>query len=126
METIFGKGAETMRRKGYKGRTQKRALSKCSQVCRTYSDIQFAYAEVLEKNDDVEEFECNVLLNDLQEGEYMSDFVCKKKNGDLMVRECVERRYLMKPLTVKLLDLSREYWLRHGVTDWGLVIDAEK
>ena len=30
-----------------------------------------------------------------------------------------------KPLTVKLLDASRDYWLRHGVTGWGLVIDEE-
>lgn len=42
-----------------------------------------------------------------------------------MVRECVERKYLMKPLTVKLLDASREYWERRGVTDWGLVINEE-
>ena len=27
---------------------------------------------------------------------------------------------------VKLLDTSREYWLSQGITDWGLVIDAEK
>ncbi|MBQ4266908.1 MAG: hypothetical protein IJB93_01840 [Clostridia bacterium] len=26
---------------------------------------------------------------------------------------------------VKLLDISREYWLKHGVNDWGLVIDEE-
>ena len=42
-----------------------------------------------------------------------------------MVREYVFRKFLMKPLTVKLLDASREYWLRHGVSDWGLVIDEE-
>lgn len=54
---------------------------------------------------------------------YTTDFVCVKVDGDLMVRECVFRKHLMKPLTVKLLDASREYWLRHGVTDWGLVID---
>ena len=29
-------------------------------------------------------------------------------------------------MTVKLLDISREYWLSRGVSDWGLVIDAEK
>ena len=44
----------------------------------------------------------------------------------MMVRECVQRKHLMKPMTVKLLDDSREYWLRHGVSDWGLVIDEEK
>ena len=59
-------------------------------------------------------------------GEYTSDFVCVKADGDLMVRECVERKHLMKPMTVKLLDASREYWKRNGVTDWGLVINAEK
>ena len=42
-----------------------------------------------------------------------------------MVRECVFRKYLMKPKTVKLLDASREYWFRKGISDWGLIIDAE-
>lgn len=62
---------------------------------------------------------------DWKSGGYTSDFVCVKSDGDLMVRECVFRRLLMKPLTVKLLDTSRDYWLRHGVTDWGLVVDEE-
>ena len=26
-------------------------------------------------------------------------------------------------MTVKLLDASRDYWLNHGVSDWGMVID---
>lgn len=93
---------------------------------RAYSDIQAAYAERLEKGDEVKEFQCNVLLDGLEEGEYTSDFLCVKADGDFMVRECVERKFLMKPRTVKLLDASRNYWLRHGVKDWGLVIDAEK
>ena len=42
-----------------------------------------------------------------------------------MVRECVFRKFLKKPMTVKLLDASRDYWLNHGVSDWGLVIDEE-
>ena len=93
---------------------------------RAYSDIQAAYAERLEKGDEVKELQCNVLLDGLEEGEYTSDFLCVKADGDFMVRECVERKFLMKPRTVKLLDASRNYWLRHGVKDWGLVIDAEK
>ncbi|EKC45406.1 hypothetical protein LEA_20246, partial [human gut metagenome] len=40
-------------------------------------------------------------------------------------RECVYRKFLTKPMTVKLLDDSRNYWRNHGVEDWGLVIDAE-
>jgi len=49
-----------------------------------------------------------------------------KADHDLMVRECVNRKFLTKPMTVKLLDASRVYWLKHGVTDWGLVVNAEK
>ena len=115
-----------MIKKNFKGRCRKWKLEKCKDVMRAYSDIQAAYAERLEKGDEVKEFQCNVLLDGLEEGEYTSDFLCVKADGDFMVRECVERKFLMKPRTVKLLDASRNYWLRHGVKDWGLVIAAEK
>lgn len=115
-----------MRKKGYKGRCEKRLISKCEGVCRTYDAIQSAYADILQADDSIREIQCNVLLDGLPEGEYSSDFVCIKTAGDMTVRECVQRKHLMKPLTVKLLDASREYWLRRGVTDWGIVIDAEK
>ena len=42
-----------------------------------------------------------------------------------MVRECIETRYLTKPMRVKLLDASRDYWMKLGVTDWGMVVDGE-
>lgn len=115
-----------MRKKGYKGRCEKKVLSKCQEVCRTYDAIQSAYAELLQNNNEIKEIRCNVFLEGLPEGEYTSDFVCVKTDGLLMVRECVFRKYLLKPLTVKLLDASREYWFNHGVTDWGIVIDEEK
>lgn len=115
-----------MRKKNYKGKCEKRSLRKGKGVIRTYDEIQFAYADVLQNNDDIKEIRCNVLLDGLEEGEYTSDFVCVKIDNDLMVRECVHRKYLTKPMTVKLLDASRNFWLRHGVTDWGLVIDAEE
>lgn len=115
-----------MRRKGYKGRCEKRMLSKCREVCRAYDAIQSAYADLLEQEVGVIEFRCNVPLDGLEEGEYITDFVCVKADHDLMVRECVQRKLLTKPMTVRLLDASRDYWVRHGVTDWGLVIDAEK
>lgn len=115
-----------MRKKGYKGRCEKRMLKKSKEVCRLYDTIQSAYADILQACEDVREIRCNVLLDGLAEGEYMSDFVCVKPDGDLMVRECVHRKHLMKPLTVRLLDASRVYWLNHGVSDWGLVIDEEK
>jgi hypothetical protein len=115
-----------MRKKNYKGRCEKRMLSKCQDVCRTYDAIQYAYADVLQEDPEIKEIRCNVLLEGLELGAYTSDFVCVKSDNDLMVRECVFRKHLTKPMTVKLLDASREYWARHGVMDWGLVIDAEK
>ena len=54
----------------------------------------------------------------------MTDFVCKKTDGDLMVRECISRKLLSRPQMAAMMDMSRNYWLRHGVTDWGIVVDA--
>lgn len=115
-----------MRSKNYKGRCKKSVLGKCEDVCRTYDSIQYAYADILQSRDDIKEIRCNIPLDGLSVGEYMTDFVCVKFDGDLMVRECVYRRLLMKPLTIKLLNASREYWYSHGVSDWGIVTDEEK
>ena len=114
-----------MHKRNYKGKCTKRKLSKCEEVCRTYNDIADVYAQKLEARKDVALIRCNVFLDGLEIGEYTSDFVCKRTNGDLMVRECVMRHLLLKPMTMKLLNASREYWLRRGVTDWGLVINEE-
>lgn len=111
-----------MRKKNFKGRCEKRTISKCEDVCRTFDPIQYAYADVLQSSEEIKEIRCNVPLDG---EEYTSDFVCVKSNGDLLVRECVDRRFLTKPLTVKLLDASQLYWMRRGVTDWGLVINEE-
>ena len=111
-----------MRKKNYKGRCEKRILSKCKGVCRTYDEIQSAYADILQNSDEIKEFQCNVELDSL---DYTTDFLCTAIDDDLMVRECVLRKHLLKPMTVKLLDTSREYWLKHGVTDWGIVINEE-
>ena len=113
-----------MRQKNFKGgRCTKRKLKKCEEVAKMYDKIQLAFADVLDRDPNIKSIRCNVPLDD---EEYMTDFLCTKQDGDLMVRECVFRKFLMKPLTVKLLDASRLYWLRHGVVDWGVVIDAEK
>ena len=42
-----------------------------------------------------------------------------------MVRECVFRKHITKPMVVKLLDASKLYWQARGVEDWGIVTDAE-
>lgn len=113
-----------MRKMGFKGRCTKKALSKSKEICRTYDPIQGKYAEKQEESPEIQEIRCNVLMEGLEEGEYTSDFVCIKTNGDLMVRECLQRDRLTKPMNVKLLNASRNYWLKRGA-DWGLVVDAE-
>lgn len=91
-----------MRKKNYKGRCEKRVLEKGANVIRTYDEIQYAYADVLQNMDTIKEIRCNVLLDGLEEGDYTSDFVCMKVDNDLMVRECVQRNHLTKPMTIKL------------------------
>ena len=112
-----------MRRKTYKGRCEKRNLEKFTSICKTYDPIQSAYSNILVINKDIAEVRCNVILDD-DCSEYTTDFVCTKTNGDLMVRECISIRLLEKPLSMKLMDMSRTYWLRHGVSDWGIVVDT--
>lgn len=116
-----------MKPKKYKRtRCEKRSMSKCAdKFARTYNAIEAQYAEKLQENSAVKEFRCQVLLEGLEIGEYCSDFVATRTDGDLMVRECVYRKHLSKPMTAKLLDASRNYWRRRGVTDWGIVIEKE-
>ena len=115
-----------MRKKNYKGRVIKRYLPKCNEVCRTYDPLMSAYAEKLSKQEDIEEFRCNVFLEGLSEGDYTTDFLIKKTDGTLMVRECVYRSRIIKPLHYKMLELSRKYWLHRGIVDWGCVINEKK
>ena len=109
-----------MKKRNYKGRCEKRSLRKCKDVCRTYNAVQSKYADILNDNDDVISFSCNVPLDNT---EYTTDFVYQKADNDFAVRECVSRNLLTKPLTVKLLDISRNYWLKRGIKDWGIVIN---
>lgn len=115
-----------MRKKNYKGRCEKRTLGKCQGVCKIYDSIQKRYSDMLQADPNIREFRCNVLLDSPGADEYTTDFVCVLENGNIMVRECVSRECLTKPMTVKLLDISRNYWLNHGVSDWGVVVNAEK
>lgn len=117
-----------MKLKGYKRtRCEKRTMSKCADgVVRTYNAIESSYAEMLQENTDIKEFRCQVLLEGLEIGEYCSDFVAVKVDGDLRVRECVYRKDLRKLKTAKLLDASRNYWRRRGVEDWGIVVEKKE
>ena len=81
-----------MRKVNFKGRCEKRVLSKCKSVFKSYDPIQNVFADKLEANMDISEIQCNVPL-DGDCCEYMSDFVCKRIDGELMVRECISRLY---------------------------------
>lgn len=111
-----------MRNKKFKGRCIKRSLNKCNEICRTYDEIQFAYANILQSNPDIKEFRCNVPLDN---SEYMTDFVCIKNDGRIYVCECVNRKLLVRPQTIKLLDFSKTYWMNHGITEWGIITNEK-
>ena len=116
-----------MRNSKNKIRCTKQTFSKHPGICRTYNPLQYAYAERLEADPGVKEFRCNVPLQDfeLTDGSYTTDFLYTRTDGDMAVRECVYRKKLSLPRTGILLDARREYWLRHGITDWAIVIETE-
>ena len=114
-----------MKKINYKGRSEKRKVTKCEDICRTYNKIQSAFVDVLENDDDVLSFECNVRLKGVGDDLYSTDFVVKRVDGSTFVRECVWRFNLTKPSYVKLLDMSHNYWLSKNVEDWGIVIEKE-
>ena len=58
-----------MRKKGYKGRCEKKNLSKSNDVCRSYYAIKSVYADILQKDYNIQEIRCNVLLDGLSEGD---------------------------------------------------------
>lgn len=118
-----------MRRKNIKDRCEKNHFDKCPDVCKTYDAVQTAYAKKLQKRVSISEFRYNVPF-EVEEGDelerYTSDFICVKDDGEIMVRECLWRKNITRPKVARLLDASKDYWFKHGVTDWGLVVDEEK
>lgn len=115
-----------MRNSKTRTKTIKSRLKKCRCIFYSFTNVQFAYGKLLDNNPDILEIECNVKLKDCKEGSFFTtDFFCKKSDGTHMVRECVERKKLMKPLTIKLLDISRNYWSCRGITDWGVIVSED-
>ena len=110
-----------MRKANYKGRCEKRKVSKCEYICRTYSKIQSVYVDELEKDDTVASFECNVFLKGVADTLYTTDFVIKMTDGSIRVRECVWRFNLNKPsydrcaaqiLWLRTQSFATETWCR--------------
>lgn len=114
-----------MRKKNYKGRCEKRSVPKCEGICKTYDDIQKQMVDNLSEDETVKEIRCNVPIDG---SEYTSDIVCTMEDDTIVVYECCSRNLLKRPSNAKLLQQSREYWLKNGVKekDWRLAVDAEK
>ena len=112
-----------MRNRNNHSLTFKKKLNKSEKIFRAYSELQLRYGEALDKNDDVVNIKFNVLLKDFELGDsYTTDFVCYKRSGEMMVRECVYKKNLLKPAVIKMLDASHSYWLSRGIKDYGIVI----
>lgn len=112
-----------MRPLNNKVRCVKRNLNKCKEPVRTFDKVQAAYADELERDADIQSYQCNVFLEDFKGGKMTSDFVCVKENGEIAVRECLYRKQLLLPRMCRLLDASRAYWKRMGIFDWAIVIE---
>ena len=113
-----------MRNSKSKVRCEKRKLPKCEDLLRLYSSMQSKFADLLQENDSVKSFQCNVPLESCDAGDgFTTDFVITKADDTVMVRECVFRKHLSKPLTIKLLTASFRYWSEKGVKDWGLEVE---
>lgn len=131
-----GKGVWNMRKKRQKGQCTKIQISKSEEICRCYDKLTKAYAYQLDGDDGIAEFSMNVLLDfdkytaiskvpTLLEP-YMTDFLVKRMDGSIAVRECVFRHVLSRKHVIDLLQISMDYWLQQGISDWGIVIDAAK
>ena len=81
----------TLKNKNFKGRCEKRTFGKCKEVCKTYNPIQAAYAEMLQEDITIEKFNCNVPLDGLEIGDYTSDFVCTRTNGEIIVPQALAK-----------------------------------
>lgn len=106
-----------------RGKTFKKKLNKSKNIFYAFNELQYEYGSYLDLDDEIVEIRANVKLVGCNLGDgYTTDFVCVKTDGEIIVRECVEKSKLLKPLTCKMLDSSRNYWLNKGINDWGVVI----
>ena len=104
----------------------KRRLSKSSRVFVAFNELQLRYGEMLDDNEEILDIKFNVELIDFELGNnYTTDFLCTKRDGQILVRECVYRKNLLKPAVIRMLDASRNYWKSRGIDNWGIVLDAE-
>jgi len=105
--------------------TFKKKLPKCSTIFYAYSDLQRKYGELISKREDVIEFKANVKLEKFPLGEsFTTDFLITTTSGT-EIREIIYRNQLFKKSKLEQLSASRAYWREKGITNWGIVVDAE-
>lgn len=116
-----------MRNTNTNGRCTRIHSKKSDNVCRCYSDLQLKYLERIEKDDNVVRVELNVkiAIPNIDES-YSTDFLLTLKDGTARIRECVYKKQLLWPTVAKTLDLSRNYWISKGYSDWGIVINEKE
>lgn len=115
------RGFFDMQSANYHGKITKRKLEKCKDICRTWCELQYQYAEILNNSDSVDNFQVNIPILD----SLTSDFLILYKNGSYKVFECIERKNLSKPSYISKLQSSLNYWSEKGI-DWGIITNAEK
>ena len=73
-----------MRKKNFKGsKCIKKTVTKSKGVCRTYDALQLAALDELERDDEITEIRCNVVLEGSQWDAYTTDFLCRTINNHL-------------------------------------------
>lgn len=73
-----------MHSKNFKGRCTKQTLHKADGVVKTYSTIQTALAKILDNDSSVANIKANIPFDDDELKDYVSDFVCQKKDGEFI------------------------------------------
>lgn len=106
----------------YSGRREKRSFSKCEKPCTLYNPIMTAYAQLLEMNPSVCSFECNIPIIGTK---YNSDFLVCTPDDTKAIRECVSRAHLEDIRVLRKLDISRDYWAAHGISDWKIITEKK-
>ena len=111
-----------MRNSKTNGKTLKKALSKCKKRFIAYSDTQYKYADYLEADIQIIDIQANIKLNGFPLGDsYTTDFFCKKADNTFIAIETIDKKHLLKPMHLKLLENSRHYWISRDV-EWKLII----
>ena len=113
-----------MRNRNQKGKCVKQTLPHFEGVVRTYDSLQEAAAKMLSGSNGYQVIRANVDCCKVDDVAYTTDFVCQNGDSTYAAFECVYRKHLDKPKTVKLLNASQQFWEGRGA-QWGIIIDSE-